>query len=53
MDNRPLTLSRRLEYNDFLDAVIGVHGPFKNGPEAYMEAVAKRLREMDIDPSKL
>ena len=41
------------EYNDFLDAVIGVHGPFKNGPEAYMEAVAQKLREMGIDPSKL
>ena len=30
------------EYNDFLDMVIGVHGPFKDGPEPYMAAVAKK-----------
>ena len=33
------------EYNDFLDRAIGIHGPFKNGPEPYMEAVAKKQRE--------
>ena len=37
------------EYNDFLDAAIGVHGPFKNGPEPYMEAVAKKLAEAGIE----
>lgn len=41
------------EYNDFLDKVIGTHGPFKNGPEPYMDAVAKKLREAGIDPTKL
>lgn len=30
------------EYNDFLDIVIGVHGPFKQGPEPYMEALSKK-----------
>lgn len=38
------------EYNDFLDATIGVHGPFTNGPEPYMEAVAKKLKEAGIKP---
>lgn len=33
------------EYNDFLDAAIGVHGPFKQGPEPYMAALATKLKE--------
>lgn len=41
------------EYNEFLDKVIGVHGPFKNGPEPYMAAVAKKLRAAGIDPTKV
>lgn len=41
------------EYNDFLDRVIGIHGPFKEGPEPYMEAVAKKLREAGVDPQKV
>ncbi len=36
------------EYNDFLDVAIGVHGPFKQGPEPYMAAVAKKLKEAGI-----
>ena len=41
------------EYNDFLDVVIGVHGPFKNGPEPYMAAVAKKLQEHGINLAKM
>jgi hypothetical protein len=40
------------EYNDFLDVAIGIHGPFKQGPEAYMAAVGRKLREAGIDLSK-
>ena len=36
------------EYNDFLDAAIGVHGPFKNGAGEYMQAVAKRMQEKGV-----
>ncbi len=36
------------EYNEFLDVVIGVHGPFKEGPEPYMAAVAKKMQEAGI-----
>lgn len=36
------------EYNDFLDVAIGVHGPFRQGPEPYMEAVAKKLKEAGV-----
>ena len=36
------------EYNDFLDAAIGVHGPFKHGPKAYMDAVARKMQEAGI-----
>ena len=36
------------EYNNFLDVTIGVHGPFKNGPEPYMEALAKKLKEAGV-----
>lgn len=39
------------EYNDFLDKVIGVHGPFKNGPEAYMNAVIAKLKSSGVDLS--
>ena len=31
------------EYNDFLDFVIGIHGPFKNGLKAYNEAAEKKM----------
>lgn len=41
------------EYNDFLDVVIGCHGPFKNGAEEYMEAVMKSLVAKGIDPREL
>lgn len=41
------------EYNDFLDQAIGVHGPFKNGPAPYMEAVAKKLQEAGVDPQSV
>ena len=41
------------EYNDFLDVVIGVHGPFKNGPEPYMEAVGRKLAQAGIDLRKM
>lgn len=40
------------EYNAFLDQAIGLHGPFTNGPEPYMEAVMKKLREAGIDLTK-
>lgn len=40
------------EYNDFLDVAIGVHGPFKEGPEPYMEALGKKLAEAGIDITK-
>ena len=33
------------EYNDFLDHVMGIHGPFKDGLEAYNEAAAKKMAE--------
>ncbi len=33
------------EYNDFLDLAIGVHGPFKDGANEYMQAVEKKLRQ--------
>jgi len=36
------------DYNDFLDEAIGIHGPFKAGPEPYMAAVAKKLQEAGI-----
>lgn len=36
------------EYNDFLDVVIGIHGPFKQGPEPYMKALAVKLQEAGI-----
>ncbi|MCH4193275.1 MAG: hypothetical protein LKF52_13285 [Butyrivibrio sp.] len=41
------------EYNDFLDTVIGVHGPFKNGAEVYMEAVGRKLAQAGIDIRKM
>lgn len=36
------------EYNDFLDAAIGVHGPFKNGADDYMEAVVRKMRQEGV-----
>lgn len=36
------------EYNDFLDVVLGVHGPFKNGAHEYMMAVAKKMKEAGV-----
>jgi hypothetical protein len=41
------------EYNDFLDAALGVHGPFKHGADEYMAAVAKKMKECGIDPASL
>ncbi len=37
------------EYNDFLDVAIGIHGPFKQGPEPYMEALARKLKEAGVN----
>ena len=37
------------EYNNFLDVTIGVHGPFKNGPEPYMEALTCKLKEAGVN----
>lgn len=36
------------EYNEFLDVVLGVHGPFKNGAHEYMMAVAKKMKEAGV-----
>lgn len=41
------------EYNDFLDFTLGVHGPFKNGEDEYMAAVAKRLAQAGLDLTSL
>lgn len=38
------------EYNDFLDKVLGVHGPFRNGAAEYMAAVTVKLTEAGLDP---
>ena len=39
------------DYNDFLDVAIGEHGPYKNGSDAYMEAVMRKLASAGIDLS--
>lgn len=36
------------EYNDFLDVVLGTHGPYKNGADEYMNAVSKKMKEAGI-----
>lgn len=36
------------EYNDFLDIVIGIHGPFKQGTEPYMRALSIKLKEAGV-----
>ena len=36
------------DYSDFLDVALGVHGPFRDGADAYMDAVAKRLEEAGV-----
>ncbi len=41
------------DYNDFLDAAIGEHGPYKNGADAYMAAVMKKLQSAGIDLAEL
>lgn len=41
------------EYNDFLDVVIGCHGPFKNGADEYMDAIMKSLVAKGVDPRTL
>ena len=41
------------EYNDFLVKCLGVHGPFKNGAEEYMAAVAKKMKEAGIPIEKM
>jgi hypothetical protein len=40
------------EYNEFLDVAIGIHGPFKEGPEPYMAAVGRKLQDAGIDLSQ-
>ena len=37
------------DYNDFQDVAIGEHGPYKNGADAYMKAVTKKLMSAGID----
>lgn len=37
------------DYSTFLDSAIGEHGPYKNGSEAYMKAVMKKLISAGID----
>lgn len=41
------------DYNDFLDAAIGTHGPFRNGAHEYMAAVMKKLASAGIDASSI
>ncbi len=41
------------DYNDFLDAAIGTHGPFKNGSGPYMQAVYQKIKSAGIDMSDL
>ena len=36
------------EYNAFLDVAIGVHGPFPDKADAYMEALARTLKEAGV-----
>jgi hypothetical protein len=36
------------EYSDFLDIAIGVHGPFLESADPYMEALARTLKEAGI-----
>ncbi|GAA3808382.1 hypothetical protein CSO01_18060 [Cellulomonas soli] len=36
-------------YNDFLDVAIGIHGPFRDGADAYMQALARTLRAAGVD----
>jgi hypothetical protein len=33
------------DYNAFLDVAIGVHGPFPDKADVYMEALARTLKE--------
>jgi hypothetical protein len=37
------------EYSDFLDIAIGVHGPFGDCADPYMEALAKTLKEAGVN----
>jgi len=41
------------DYSDFLDVAIGEHGPYRNGADAYMKAVMKKLMSAGIDISAL
>lgn len=41
------------DYNDFLDVAIGEHGPYRNGADAYMMAVMKKLASAGIDLAAL
>lgn len=41
------------DYNDFLDVAIGEHGPYKNGADPYMQAVARKLMSAGIDLAAL
>ncbi len=41
------------DYNDFLDVAIGEHGPYRNGSDAYMEAVTRKLKSAGIDLAAL
>ncbi|MBP2045163.1 hypothetical protein [Methanobacterium aggregans] len=36
------------EYSAFLDVAIGVHGPFHDGADEYMEALARTLNEAGV-----
>ena len=36
------------EYSAFLDVAIGVHGPFREGADQYMEALTRTLKEAGV-----
>ena len=36
------------EYSAFLDVAIGVHGPFRESADPYMEALTQTLQEADV-----
>ncbi|MNW37102.1 hypothetical protein D3C74_141350 [compost metagenome] len=36
------------DYNAFLDIAIGVHGPFRDSPDPYMDALARTLKEAGV-----
>ena len=41
------------DYSDFLQVAIGEHGPYRNGSDAYIQAVTRKLQSAGIDLSAL